>query len=298
MYCCIQLKRDEVKIFLHTLVHCISIDCSVMDTSPDPNNNTRGEKSYSLRPRASLKRDEDDTDQDESWRPRGRTKRRSKQKGLPLSKYRRKTANARERSRMREINEAFEVLRRALPHFNPRSDNSLEKTTKIMTLRLAMKYITALDSALRQTDLDSDGESLISDSISREHSLTPTSISEQSDVFDQLFITTTFGDCPPSVSSSNPAISFFIDSLKSSRSPFLSTTSTALNLRTRKAPRLADLDGMPHLTARTLQCELSSDVTYNLPLVDSLSPLREQDYVSTTYCLPSPPLDLGDIFIT
>lgn len=279
-----------------------------MDTSPDPNNNTRGEKSYSLRPRAMLKRDEDDTDQDESWRPRGRVKRRYKQKGLPLSKYRRKTANARERSRMREINEAFEVLRRALPHFSPRSDNSHEKTTKIMTLRLAMKYITALDSALRQADLDSDGESLISESISRDFSLTPTSISEQSDVFDQLFINTTIGDCPPSVSSSSSAISFFIDSLKSSsrsssRTPFLNTTSTALNVRPRKASRLPELDGIPHLTARTIQSELSSDEAYNLPLVDSsLSPLREQDYVSTTWkeldCLPSPPLDFGDIFIT
>lgn len=278
----------------------------MMDTCPDPNNNTLGEKSYSLRPRAVQKKDEDDTDQEESWRPRGRSKRRSKQKGLPLSKYRRKTANARERSRMREINEAFEVLRKALPHFSPRSDNSHEKTTKIMTLRLAMKYISALDGALRQADMDSDGDSLITDSISREHLLTPTSISEPSDVFDQLFVTTTFGDCPPSDSSSNSANSFFSDSVKSSsrsssRTPFRNTISTALNVRPRKVPRFAGLDGTPHLTARSLQTELLSDEAYNFPLMDSLSPLREQDYVSTSWkeldCLPSPPLDLADIFI-
>lgn len=123
---------------------------------PDPNNNggklsdgTRGDK-YSLRPR-SLRRGLDDD------RPVTITKSRvtkPKQKPAPLSKYRRKTANARERSRMREINAAFEALRRAVPHLagpahSPGSQN--EKLTKITTLRLAMKYITALSSALRDT---------------------------------------------------------------------------------------------------------------------------------------------------
>ncbi|GBP50322.1 Helix-loop-helix protein delilah [Eumeta japonica] len=63
----------------------------------------------------------------------------------PLSKYRRKTANARERSRMREINRAFETLRRAVPAAPAPS----EKLTKITTLRLAMRYIAALSAALR-----------------------------------------------------------------------------------------------------------------------------------------------------
>lgn len=42
-----------------------------------------------------------------------------KQKPASLSKYRRKTANARERSRMREINLAFETLRKAVPSYMP-----------------------------------------------------------------------------------------------------------------------------------------------------------------------------------
>ena len=73
---------------------------------------------------------------------------RPKQKPAPLSKYRRKTANARERSRMREINVAFETLRRAVPHIAaPACAN--EKLTKITTLRLAMKYIAALTHAVK-----------------------------------------------------------------------------------------------------------------------------------------------------
>lgn len=64
-------------------------------------------------------------------------------------RYRRKTANARERSRMREINEAFEALRRAVPHLAVDAHN--EKLTKITTLRLAMKYISALSGLLSTT---------------------------------------------------------------------------------------------------------------------------------------------------
>lgn len=169
----------------------------------DPNNNgnnkqnrTRGDK-YSLRPR-SAKRDDDDAPQIQTKSTKSRPK--PKQKPAPLSKYRRKTANARERSRMREINQAFEALRRAVPHLSGQERNAHnEKLTKITTLRLAMKYISALSSALRDnsvavcstttssdlgdlfsdcSDLDclfleSDGESLQLHSDLSDHSLTP-----------------------------------------------------------------------------------------------------------------------------
>lgn len=127
---------------------------------PDPNNNggkasnsQNGDK-YSLRPR-SLRRSK----KDEDGRPIAIiTKARiskPKQKPAPLSKYRRKTANARERSRMREINAAFETLRRAVPHWSksPQTNAANEKLTKITTLRLAMKYISALSSALSDTSV-------------------------------------------------------------------------------------------------------------------------------------------------
>lgn len=162
-----------------------------MDLVHDANNNTSGEKCYSLRPRTALKKEDEDTDPEECWRPRGKSKRRPKLKPPPLSKYRRKTANARERSRMREINEAFETLRRVIPHLSTASDSQNEKLTKITTLRLAMKYITALNKVLQEPDLESDGESLLSDYTLtppdlRDHSLTPTSLSDHSDHFDQF----------------------------------------------------------------------------------------------------------------
>nr|CAD7445336.1 unnamed protein product [Timema bartmani] len=83
---------------------------------------------------------------------------RPKQKPPPLSKYRRKTANARERDRMREINTAFESLRRAVPQLvlsdscSGGGSPSSEKLTKITTLRLAMKYISALSQSLQESN--------------------------------------------------------------------------------------------------------------------------------------------------
>lgn len=87
-------------------------------------------------------------------------KTKAKQKAAPLSKYRRKTANARERIRMREINSAFEHLRQCVPisfcETNPQNSN--EKLTKITTLRMAMKYISTLTNHLNSSDPTNDDE--------------------------------------------------------------------------------------------------------------------------------------------
>ena len=67
-----------------------------------------------------------------------------KSKQQPLSKYRRKTANTRERERMQEVNDAFDVLRRVIPT----SERPQQKLTKITTLRLALNYIDRLQNIL------------------------------------------------------------------------------------------------------------------------------------------------------
>ena len=108
----------------------------------DPNNNEAPEK-YRLRPRKRCGVSEEE--EEEVWTKR---RRKGSSKSAPLSKYRRKTANARERSRMREINEAFDTLRRAVPVCG----DGAERLTKISTLRLAMSYIAALSEALAQAD--------------------------------------------------------------------------------------------------------------------------------------------------
>ncbi|XP_049771908.1 helix-loop-helix protein delilah-like [Schistocerca cancellata] len=76
--------------------------------------------------------------------------RRARRQAQPLSRYRRRTANARERERMREINAAFEALRRALPPGHPQElqEQAGDKVTKIATLRLAIRYIAELTRAL------------------------------------------------------------------------------------------------------------------------------------------------------
>ncbi|KAK4887143.1 hypothetical protein RN001_003414 [Aquatica leii] len=154
-------------------------------TYPDPNNNDgcdittapAKEDKYSLRPR-SIRRGIDTSKKQETENLKPLKSSKPKQKPAPLSKYRRKTANARERSRMREINQAFETLRKAVPqHMSIANVGTNEKLTKITTLKLAMKYISSLSATLNSTEttnvdflsdysdldcllLESDGESL------------------------------------------------------------------------------------------------------------------------------------------
>ncbi|XP_068232223.1 neurogenic differentiation factor 1-like [Palaemon carinicauda] len=108
---------------------------------------TKIEEKYSLRPRSGSQRIQI-----------GRFRELSSGKGVlksaksrvaPLSKYRRKTANARERHRMKEINNAFETLRKTLPDFCERTACSM---TKITTLKLAANYIQALSHLLEEAN--------------------------------------------------------------------------------------------------------------------------------------------------
>ena len=86
----------------------------------------------------------------------------TKYKAAPLSRYRRKTANARERYRMRKINSAFDSLRNILPEALAVKPTS-SSLTKITTLRLAVRYIRTLSEVLEEgkaPDLYSMGSSL------------------------------------------------------------------------------------------------------------------------------------------
>ena len=84
-------------------------------------------------------------------------------KPQPMSKYRRKTANLRERERMGEINNAFDHLKEKIPTPLVVSENSkscngnekrnrCEKMTKINVLHIAINYIRALESILDTGD--------------------------------------------------------------------------------------------------------------------------------------------------
>ncbi|XP_068232325.1 class A basic helix-loop-helix protein 15-like [Palaemon carinicauda] len=100
-------------------------------------------KKYGLRPRNVIRRVQAEKRREDEP---GRVSKASRVRPAPLSKYRRKTANARERQRMKEINNAFETLRRILPDFCRRREAS--SMTKITTLKLAVSYIRTLSHIL------------------------------------------------------------------------------------------------------------------------------------------------------
>lgn len=124
--------------------------CSSMDESVVPENLKSIPvrlPNYNLRQRSIKKRIETEIRQKVTKRMP-----KPKEKPAPLSKYRRRTANARERTRMQEINEAFEHLRKVVPQFPMKTGMDNTKLTKITTLRLAVNYIAALSQILKQAD--------------------------------------------------------------------------------------------------------------------------------------------------
>lgn len=73
---------------------------------------------------------------------------------------RRRNANARERNRMHHLNAAFDRLRHHMPIFNQMNDAevqaTMQKLTKIDTLRMAQNYIAALTMMLNNSDGGAD----------------------------------------------------------------------------------------------------------------------------------------------
>merc|ERR1719323_1195732 len=92
--------------------------------------------------------------------------RRSKGKtgGQKMSKYRRKTANARERMRLGEINSAFEKLKEKIPLPSVGlGRQKCEKLSKINLLHIAINYIRTLEDILEtgRAEVDIFPEKLI-----------------------------------------------------------------------------------------------------------------------------------------
>lgn len=124
--------------------------CSSMDESVVPENLESIPvrlPNYNLRQRSIKKRIETEIRQKVTKKMP-----KPKERPAPLSKYRRRTANARERTRMQEINDAFEHLRKVVPQFPTKNGMDNTKLTKITTLRLAVNYIAALTQILKQAD--------------------------------------------------------------------------------------------------------------------------------------------------
>ena len=107
-------------------------------------------ETYALRPRTLVRRHHIDKSRSDAIK-QGLKAASSRVRPAPLSKYRRRTANARERYRMKEINQAFETLRRILPDVccHRRSQVSAGVMTKITTLRHAVNYIRSLSRLLQ-----------------------------------------------------------------------------------------------------------------------------------------------------
>ena len=121
--------------------------------------NNKGDGKYVLRECSIKKRNESDV---KKAQPKKRGP-KPRPKPQPMSKYRRKTANLRERERMGEINTAFEHLKEKIPTplvvsdatIKPCSNekrNRCEKMTKINVLHIAINYIRALESILDTGD--------------------------------------------------------------------------------------------------------------------------------------------------
>lgn len=90
--------------------------------------------------------DDDCGDETEGDKPkkRGPKKRKMTPARMERSKVRRQKANARERTRMHDLNSALDNLRKVVPCYS-----KTQKLSKIETLRLAKNYIWALGEILR-----------------------------------------------------------------------------------------------------------------------------------------------------
>ena len=183
---CINYNHEESPPVGEEVASCRYVDASkchsnaVATALMDPHRNKMRKtkrlnvkRTYGLRPRTQLRRPsyECELDDKDGATAGGQTKREShggggggggsggtgKLRGSIVAKCRRLNANARERQRMKEINDAFVTLQGILPALESRrqtpsasssSSASRASMTKIRTLRHAASYIQALSDLL------------------------------------------------------------------------------------------------------------------------------------------------------
>ena len=106
---------------------------------------TMSDKSRSLRKSSVKKRLEAENQKTSSKVKEKISKKRT------LSKYRRKQANAKERERMKKMNDVFETLKKVVPA-ESNMDKEEDKETKVSTLRSAIAYINSLKQIIEECD--------------------------------------------------------------------------------------------------------------------------------------------------
>jgi len=126
-----------------TIGAATSVDRVVMEE--DKITESLPEKSKSLRKTSLKKRLQTEI---KKANPKAKEKVANKRK---LSKYRRKTANAKERERMKKMNDVFATLKSVIPVDN-KEDQEEEKETKVTTLRSAIHYINYLKQLIEDCD--------------------------------------------------------------------------------------------------------------------------------------------------
>ncbi|XP_066555027.1 neurogenic differentiation factor 2 [Amia ocellicauda] len=126
--------------------------CGLQDDDDLDDGDLRGDSSRAQSEIAGEDEEDDDGEEEdggeetEGERPkkRGPKKRKMTQARIERSKMRRQKANARERTRMHDLNSALDNLRKVVPCYS-----KTQKLSKIETLRLAKNYIWALSEILR-----------------------------------------------------------------------------------------------------------------------------------------------------
>ncbi|MPC80395.1 Helix-loop-helix protein delilah [Portunus trituberculatus] len=204
-----------------------------------------------------------------------------KSKAPPLSKYRRKTANARERYRMRKINSAFDSLRSILPAALAVKPTS-SSLTKITTLRLAVRYIRALSEVLEGGDapaLYSMGSSLDTLQTSAQESLQLSShFPLQEITFSSVSQWTSPWKTQLPLQSSSCTVSSVAPCCCSSSSSSSPSSSSASSINTSPAPPSREPPACPrhHEAATLLDFKMQDSFTY-LHQIESLSSCDDFD---------------------